>query len=346
MTDDGGGDGESEAASGSGSGSRSRGRTSRRGTLVVTAPDGCNCTGKPSDSPMAPTPTPTPTATATAAATTDLLDGPLARYLDLVAQYQEERAALSTCLSAGFISLAQANHSAPAGHRYGETYYDERMKALRTARCQPRATCGVDLDPVMEVGDDVEYTPHGVTGGVAQESQKQRRARQNAAGIAHLTPDTALQKMTDDMYKWEPRPPATIRVVTAAWAVDSGHASDGGGDADVSSSSDVRSDAKDGSDGSGGRSSTGVTGGADDRDTSSPPATAPPIASPDPLRWFGILVPHSLRQAQAAFARGVDGPVARLASILVEMDRLEGLVRQAREMRDRPGPSPSKLPET
>ncbi|XP_068780316.1 coiled-coil domain-containing protein 115 isoform X2 [Struthio camelus] len=49
-----------------------------------------------------------------------------------------------------------------------------------------------------------------------------------------------------------------------------------------------------------------------------PPAPAPPR---DPLTWFGILVPRSLRQAQGSFCQGV--------SLAVELAELQGAVTAA-----------------
>lgn len=39
----------------------------------------------------------------------------------------------------------------------------------------------------------------------------------------------------------------------------------------------------------------------------------------DPLRWFGILVPPALRTAQATFITAVEGPVARVATLAMDL---------------------------
>ncbi|USP82800.1 hypothetical protein yc1106_10074 [Curvularia clavata] len=41
--------------------------------------------------------------------------------------------------------------------------------------------------------------------------------------------------------------------------------------------------------------------------------------STDPLKWFGILVPPSLRAAQSTFVDAVEGPIPQLATIAREM---------------------------
>lgn len=53
----------------------------------------------------------------------------------------------------------------------------------------------------------------------------------------------------------------------------------------------------------------------------------------DPLRWFGVLTPLSLRQTQACAAETVDEVVPRLASLSAEMQDLEIQVRRARKKR-------------
>lgn len=56
-------------------------------------------------------------------------------------------------------------------------------------------------------------------------------------------------------------------------------------------------------------------------------------AARDPLRWFGVLTPLSLRQTQACAAEAVDSVVPRLASLSAEMQDLEIQVRRARKKR-------------
>jgi coiled-coil domain-containing protein 115 len=53
----------------------------------------------------------------------------------------------------------------------------------------------------------------------------------------------------------------------------------------------------------------------------------------DPLRWFGILTPLSLRQAQAVSIESVEGVIPRLAAVSSEMAGIELEVRRARKRR-------------
>lgn len=66
--------------------------------------------------------------------------------------------------------------------------------------------------------------------------------------------------------------------------------------------------------------------------SSSPDSAAkiPPSASRDPLRWFGVLVPPSLRAAQGSFACAIEGPVPQLARVVGEMREVEGKVDKLR----------------
>ncbi|CAI7575548.1 unnamed protein product [Penicillium glandicola] len=52
--------------------------------------------------------------------------------------------------------------------------------------------------------------------------------------------------------------------------------------------------------------------------------------SADPIHWYGILVPQSLRRAQESFANAIDNQVPDLASTTVEMRALEQQISQLR----------------
>ncbi|KAM5431605.1 hypothetical protein McanMca71_004840 [Microsporum canis] len=59
------------------------------------------------------------------------IDDLLERYLHLLDEQQKLQEAIGKQFASGFFSLARANNSCPPGRRYGEDYYDERMKATR-----------------------------------------------------------------------------------------------------------------------------------------------------------------------------------------------------------------------
>lgn len=53
----------------------------------------------------------------------------------------------------------------------------------------------------------------------------------------------------------------------------------------------------------------------------------------DPLRWFGLLTPMPLRQAQGRAVRAVEEIIPKLASVDAEMSAVEIRVRRARKRR-------------
>ncbi|KAM0718205.1 hypothetical protein Q7P37_006537 [Cladosporium fusiforme] len=59
----------------------------------------------------------------------DRLDELWETYLDLLEQYTKAQQKIQKSMSSGFFSLAKAQSSAPFGRRYGQDWFDERMKA-------------------------------------------------------------------------------------------------------------------------------------------------------------------------------------------------------------------------
>ncbi|KAJ5710839.1 hypothetical protein N7488_004995 [Penicillium malachiteum] len=56
--------------------------------------------------------------------------------------------------------------------------------------------------------------------------------------------------------------------------------------------------------------------------------------SDDPIYWFGVLVPSSLRTAQKAFTEGIQRQIPELAAVTVEMRGLEKQIRHLRTKLD------------
>ncbi|KAM0740259.1 hypothetical protein ACQRIT_005443 [Beauveria bassiana] len=56
-------------------------------------------------------------------------------------------------------------------------------------------------------------------------------------------------------------------------------------------------------------------------------------ARDDPIRWFGVLVPQALRDAQSHARRAVQDVIPRLASVQAEIAHVEIEVRRARKRR-------------
>ncbi|KAK0367136.1 hypothetical protein LTR91_008667 [Friedmanniomyces endolithicus] len=61
------------------------------------------------------------------------------------------------------------------------------------------------------------------------------------------------------------------------------------------------------------------------------PHWGPTVASRDPLKWFGILVPRELRSAQTSFCSAVDGPIAAAANAARGMREIEAEIRKVRK---------------
>lgn len=61
-----------------------------------------------------------------------------------------------------------------------------------------------------------------------------------------------------------------------------------------------------------------------------PTKTRKKFRSDDPIYWYGILVPSSLRNAQKSFTEGIQSQVPDLAGTIVEMRALEQRITQLR----------------
>jgi len=68
--------------------------------------------------------------------------------------------------------------------------------------------------------------------------------------------------------------------------------------------------------------------------------------SRDPLRWFGILAPMPLRQAQAQAVIAVETVIPRLVTVDAEMKELEIQIRRARKKRAKAEAAKDKVTET
>jgi hypothetical protein len=71
----------------------------------------------------------------------------------------------------------------------------------------------------------------------------------------------------------------------------------------------------------------------DTNDNNSDNSRKKPNRTADPLRWFGILTPLPLRQAQSHAIQAVEDIIPRLATLSAEMARVELEVRRARKRR-------------
>ncbi|KAL1640584.1 hypothetical protein SLS58_006779 [Diplodia intermedia] len=239
-----------------------------------------------------PTPRATPEAQDKVAADTArnsleaTLDELLKRYLLLLDQYSQARQQLSSELSSGYLSLAQANFNPSSRIRYGQDFYDERMQALRRVSIRL-------LDPPNEPTVDEKKTKNAAT----------RTGKNNEGMDRHTTDDFAVsvaQLSLDDEVKKKSGP----------------HEAQPGSEASESHTNDAKSD--------------GNKKENSDEVQEKEAASRKPRVD-DPIRWFGILVPPALRNAQGRFIQAVEGPVPKLVDLAAEMRELEIEIGRARK---------------
>ncbi|RAL10577.1 uncharacterized protein BO97DRAFT_406830 [Aspergillus homomorphus CBS 101889] len=223
-----------------------------------------------------------------------VLDELLERYLYLLDQHQKLQADLGARLSSGFISLAHANYTCPPGRRYGADYYDERMKATRRVKLQ------AGLDSTQEQNLTEKEEP-------AEKSTTSNGRFQHTFSIEPITIEQPEdQSETDDKSdsssgdetaqarddKNEVTGEISNRAVDSAAAAESSQA---GAETDAKSKKAKKR-----------------------------------FRSSDPIYWYGILVPLSLRSAQKSFTEAVEGQISELANVVVEMRTVEKQVQQVR----------------
>ncbi|KAF4541382.1 uncharacterized protein LTHEOB_8778 [Lasiodiplodia theobromae] len=223
------------------------------------------------------------------------LDELLKRYLLLLDQYTQARQQLSSDLSSGYISLAQANFNPSSRVRYGQDFYDERMQALR------RVTIGETesklhrsirlLEPPEEPTSDETKTKTADATDNKKEGTDKNSTEEAPVSVAELSldPDAKNTAESPEAQPGEAREPPGSNV-------------DGNGN--------KRDDS--------------------DKIKEKEKASKKPRTD-DPIRWFGIFVPPALRSAQGSFIRAVEGPVPRLLDLAAEMRELEIEIGRARK---------------
>ncbi|RAH75539.1 uncharacterized protein BO66DRAFT_363465 [Aspergillus aculeatinus CBS 121060] len=223
-----------------------------------------------------------------------MLDDLLERYLHLLDQHQRLQADLGARLSSGFISLAQANFTCSPGRRYGADYYDERMKATRRVNLQEAAShpaSGADSTPKEETLEKTSSTGRF----------------QHSFAIESVTVEQPEERSeTDDENE-------SSSMEDTANAED-----DGTQDAEESTSQAAAS----------GMAADTPPAEAE-TDTKSKKAKRR-FRSSDPIYWYGILLPLSLRSAQKSFTEAVEGRVSELANVVVEMRTVEQQIKKVR----------------
>ena len=232
------------------------------------------------------------------------LDVLLEIYLHLLNTYQKLREELSKNFSAGFLSLAHANRTSNlgSGRRYGEERYDERMKAGRgVSICTKDEGELVGAPPkVVETG---EYPVPG----------------SNPEIICYTTKQFSLPEVDSSDPARNPMP-----AETTAEALSHSSRSP---PADFDSKTPNSTTPSSSSPALMSASVTPPTQSTNQGTMAKMKAKKPLL---DPLNWYGVLVPPSLRAAQNSFTSAVEDQIPQLLSVQSEMAGLEVQIRQLR----------------
>jgi hypothetical protein len=212
------------------------------------------------------------------------LDTTLERYLELLDKHQKLQGELASRLSSGFLSLAQANYTCPPGRRYGADYYDERMKATRRVSLQPLSAGEQDNIIEPEELPDTAASIKQIFSIVF--ASKSDADEQSSLGDQNELPGANDERETDIKFP------------------------------DVDNDSGCRNTAEDAQDLPGPLKPVAET-------NSQPNSKTKRSLASNPIRWFGILVPPSLRNAQKSFTEAIECKLPELASIVVEMQAAE-----------------------
>ena len=232
------------------------------------------------------------------------LDALLEIYLDRLDTYQTLREELSKNFSAGFLSLAHANRTGNlgSGRRYGEEGYDERMKAGRRVRIQTKSKA--DVARAEACRKDVEAADQRVpdsSGGTRLYTTEQFiPSCEDSDDTAHspVSSEITAQAFVSPRFEKPSTDPRDLNTNT------------------------VKS----------------TTSPSSLSPTQPPKHTTNPHSRSkfkskkplNPLNWYGVLVPASLRAAQTSFICVVEESIPQLLNTQLEMTDLESQIRELR----------------
>lgn len=249
---------------------------------------------------------------------TSTIDDLLVRYLVLLDEYTTLRADLSRLQAATFQHLARANFAAERGTRYGADQYDERMQASRTVvggggggdHAMRGAGVSADTDEKKEMMD-VDSS-----GSTSVEFRVVTKSGRNHGGDDEKEQKNKKKQQQQEEEKQNP----------AQEAEAEGEAREGTG-AEVDEGKRAKSSTVDTTENPQDFNTHSNRQQVKENKTISPPG---PV---DPLRWFGVLTPLSLRETQACQVEVVERIVPRLVTVDAAMREVEIQVRRAKKMR-------------
>ncbi|KAK4248379.1 hypothetical protein C7999DRAFT_40389 [Corynascus novoguineensis] len=262
------------------------------------------------------------------------IDTLLAGYLTLLDEYTALRTDLTALQARIFQDLARANFAGAAERgvrHYGRDYYDERMQAGRRVHVRI---------PVQGSGGN------GLSGDGGRNKTKRERETTSPIGLEEDVAARRVNSRSDGVNGEERRggeegggwngPVFSVEVYPPPGG-EEGQESENSVEqpegkefsADEEGSSGARGKEINAINGGGEQDGSLTTSETDDDDVKRKPKPKPA----DPLRWFGILTPLPLRQAQSNAIRAVEEIIPRLATLSAKMAGVELEVRRARKRR-------------
>ncbi|KAI0526557.1 hypothetical protein F5B22DRAFT_165396 [Xylaria bambusicola] len=244
----------------------------------------------------------------------DHIDSLLERYLHLLHEYTSLREELAALQTGMYQNIARANFAAERGVRFGQDYYDDRMQASRRLAIAYSSQVGASTKESSE----------------SQSGRHPVVLDDSVASFTVVNP-TAIWPPASDVEG----PEATGEDINSHPVHRPGAGDDGSIEQSATKSTNTEShnapmplpevDVN-------------VQPWNHTKTTASLTAVAGKQATTlkmpsDPLRWYGLLTPMSLRQAQTQSIRAVEHVIPRLVSLDVEMAGVEIEVRRARKRR-------------
>jgi hypothetical protein len=145
-------------------------------------------------------------------------------YLTLLDQYTKAQDEIKKHFNSGFLSLAKAQSSASLGRRYGQDWYDERMKASRKARVlsasvddtedsvsaglQSLSISAVSRGPTVQITHSEEKKSNSES---QEEESKQQQQQPSPPGTPEPEPKPNEDEETKSDQAEEPKPTNPLR---------------------------------------------------------------------------------------------------------------------------------------
>lgn len=232
------------------------------------------------------------------------LDTLLEIYLERLDTYQQLRNELSKNFAAGFLSLAHANHTSSlgSGRRYGEEGYDLRMKAGRRVRIHTKA----DQDIVGLSRKDLDSHMQPAAESTLESTRWTIEPSGEYAGdpTDAVTTSTCTGMPTQDQDQTSGCPAASMDPKASNSTTSSGLPEP----TTMSTSAPLSDQPRD----------------------QLPNGKLKPRKPLNPLNWYGVLIPASLRATQSSFTTAVQDQVPQILTVQAEMTRLEMQIRRLR----------------